>query len=94
MPGLLPTDTQTIRIPKVYGYGSLPGGAFIAMEALNIRGRADQAEFGRRIAMMHLATPKVCVTAAQNPALSVWQPHVEMPSSNLLVETHAAAQGS
>lgn len=40
----LATDTHTIRIPKVYGYGELDGpgmkpSAFIVMEALNIRGR-------------------------------------------------------
>jgi len=56
-------DTHTIRIPKVYGFGELDGpgmkpSAFIVMEALNIRGRADQAELGRRMAQMHLATPK------------------------------------
>ncbi|KAG1675279.1 hypothetical protein FOA52_016311 [Chlamydomonas sp. UWO 241] len=54
-------DTGSVRIPKQHHYGPLEGpgrrGSFIVMEALNLSGRCDQAELGRQIALMHLATP-------------------------------------
>ncbi|GLC45811.1 hypothetical protein PLESTM_001782600 [Pleodorina starrii] len=56
-------DTHTLRIPKVFHYGLLEGagrgGSFIVMEHLDMRGgRLDSGELGRRLARMHLATPK------------------------------------
>lgn len=60
--------TNTIHVPEVYHYGALsspPGGgalrssgSFIVMEYLDLRGRFDQAELGRQMARMHLATPQ------------------------------------
>lgn len=55
-------DTQTLRIPKVFHYGPMPGrasGSFIIMEYLNFSGRSNSAELGRQLALMHLATPAV-----------------------------------
>ncbi|KAG2491705.1 hypothetical protein HYH03_009868 [Edaphochlamys debaryana] len=57
-------DTHSIRVPKVFHYGPLSpgpgrGGSFIVMEHLDLeRGRLGMAELGRRLAAMHLATPK------------------------------------
>lgn len=53
-------DTNTVCVPRVFFSGSLPGGrgSAIVMEYLDMGGRADQAELGRQLAHMHLATPK------------------------------------
>ncbi len=56
------TDTHTIRVPQVFHVGSLSersGGSFIVMEYLNFSGRYSDAEFGRQLALMHLAEPTV-----------------------------------
>eukprot|EP00884_Botryococcus_braunii_P015675 jgi/Botrbrau1/2791/Bobra.0125s0004.2 len=60
-------ETHTLRIPKVFHYGSLStvpagrglggGGSFIVMECLNLGGRARQDELGRGLALMHSAPP-------------------------------------
>lgn len=60
--------THTIRVPEVFHYGGLPSppgggalrgsGSFIVMEYLELGGRCDQAELGRQMARMHLATPQ------------------------------------
>lgn len=60
--------TRTVRVPEVHHYGPLPsapgggalrgGGSFIVMEHLDLQGRCDQAELGRQLARMHLATPQ------------------------------------
>jgi len=61
-------ETDTLRIPKVYHYGSLSGGvpgggglraagSFIIMEHLDLRGRASGRELGRLLARMHLSEP-------------------------------------
>eukprot|EP01025_Chloroclados_australasicus_P064795 TRINITY_DN8703_c0_g1_i1.p1 TRINITY_DN8703_c0_g1~~TRINITY_DN8703_c0_g1_i1.p1 ORF type:complete len:334 (-),score=49.49 TRINITY_DN8703_c0_g1_i1:166-1053(-) len=52
-------DTHTVCIPKVLYYGDMArGGSFIVLEHLKFGGRINQAEFGRLLAEMHLATPK------------------------------------
>jgi protein-ribulosamine 3-kinase len=47
----------------VHHYGPLGGpgrgGSFIVMEYLNFGGRANAAELGRQLALMHLAIPAV-----------------------------------
>lgn len=66
-------DTGALYIPKVYGYGLLPsnGGTFIAMEYLNFSGRLDSADFGERMALMHLAKPTDTNAAAGKFGFSV-----------------------
>jgi fructosamine-3-kinase len=48
--------TQTIRVPQVYGYGTMPGqsGGFIVLEWIQGSMRADTAaKLGRSLALMH-----------------------------------------
>jgi fructosamine-3-kinase len=56
-------DTHTLRIPKVYYYGSLScnpgGGTSIIMEYLDFSSGSDQAALGTQLARMHLADLKV-----------------------------------
>jgi len=48
--------TNTLRIPKVYAYGDDgKGGSYIVMEYLPLGRGADQFEFGKAMAEMHLA---------------------------------------
>eukprot|EP00965_Chrysotila_dentata_P207773 6184321-Pleurochrysis_carterae.AAC.2 len=50
--------SKSVRIPEVLHYGDGDsGGSFIVMEFLRLSGRADAKLFGRKMAMMHLATP-------------------------------------
>lgn len=68
--------TGTLRIPKVFHCGALPdrpSGSFIVMEYLNIRGRADPAELGRRLALMHLAEPAVRVSVCHACSIRLMQ---------------------
>lgn len=55
-------EPGAIRVPKVYHSGLLPeggrSGSFIVMEALDLKGRASQADLGHRLALMHKAVPK------------------------------------
>lgn len=52
-------NTQTIRVPKMYHYGTLEQtkGSYIIMERLNFNHRPSQTQLGYAIADMHLATP-------------------------------------
>lgn len=52
-------DTNTLRVPEVIGWGDYTHGSYLITEYLEFGGRADQAEMGRLLAQMHLATPKV-----------------------------------
>lgn len=65
----VPTATNTLRVPRVFHVGPMPGrrGSFIVMEALALGGSANQAELGRQLARMHLAEPAV----RSAPALAV-----------------------
>ncbi len=55
-----PTDTQTLRVPKVHHVGAMPNGrgSFIIMEHMDFSGSPGQEELGRRLAQMHKAQPK------------------------------------
>lgn len=45
---LLIIDTHTLRIPKVFDYGTQKNGSsFIIMEYLNFGGGSDDYEFGK-----------------------------------------------
>jgi protein-ribulosamine 3-kinase len=50
------SETHTLRIPKVFYYGVLPGGkgAFVVMEHIAFGGRSSQEELGRGLAQMHM----------------------------------------
>jgi hypothetical protein len=56
-----PTDTGSVRVPKVHHVGMNPDGrgSFIVMEYLQLGGSVSQAALGRALAQMHLATPQV-----------------------------------
>jgi fructosamine-3-kinase len=45
--------TQSIRVPRVYATGSLSGFAYIAMEFIELGGRADAARLARALADLH-----------------------------------------
>ena len=53
--------------------GDYKGGSFLVTEYLNFGGRADQAELGKALAEMHLATPAVRSTVLATPAFGVFQ---------------------
>lgn len=52
-------QTNTIRVPKPYGYGSLKSvsASYIIMEALDLLPIFSQVQLGRKLANMHLAQP-------------------------------------
>jgi hypothetical protein len=54
-------ESAMIRVPRVYHPlgADEQYGPFIIMEALNIGGTLNQSDLGRKLALMHLATPKV-----------------------------------
>ena len=66
-------ETNTLRIPEVFMVGDYKGGSFLVTEYLNFGGRADQAELGKALAEMHLATPAVRSTVLATPAFGVFQ---------------------
>jgi hypothetical protein len=57
-------DTGTLKVPQVVAVGDTKNGSFLITEHLQFGGRADQAELGYQLAMMHKATPKVCPSTA------------------------------
>ena len=48
---------DSLRIPEVFHWGDCPGGSFLVMEYLELRGRSDEYALGRAMARMHLADP-------------------------------------
>ena len=59
--------TNSLRIPKVLAWGDTSNGSYLIIEHLNFGGRADQADMGRQLALMHKAEPKVLVYLQQLP---------------------------
>jgi len=48
----------SMAVPEVFAMeDGFDGGSFLVMEYMDMSGRADQEEFGRRMAEMHLAEP-------------------------------------
>lgn len=52
-------ETNTIRVPKVYHYGTLTktSGSYIIMETLDLYAMYEMADLGKYLAQMHLAEP-------------------------------------
>jgi hypothetical protein len=80
--------TRTLRVPDVLHYGALPArpsGSFIVMEHLELGGRADQAELGRQLALMHLAEPSVSSRHEESRQRhSLQRPALHPPASHSL----------
>lgn len=53
------TETHTLRVPEVIGWGDFSHGSYLITEYLQFGGRVDQAEMGRLLAQMHRARPQV-----------------------------------
>lgn len=75
--------TNSLRIPKVLAWGDTSDGSYLIIEHLNFGGRADQAEMGRQLALMHKAEPKV---RQAQPCL---RPHIAQMHARVAVHSYA-----
>jgi fructosamine-3-kinase len=78
-------DTHTLRIPRIYYYGSLSsnpgGGTSIIMEHLDFSSGSDQGALGTQLARMHLAELKVLLwPLALEKLLTRWLPNQTQPT--------------